>query len=79
MPVLSTPGPRESRRSRPYAWPAPGPFRSTGSRANPMVFFFFIQGVPSTARAGGRASGAPRAPVDLFYKTRRGGRRPDFP
>ena len=38
MPVSSMPGPRESRRSRPYAWPAPGPFRSTGSRANPMVF-----------------------------------------
>ena len=64
MPVSSTPGPRESRHSRPYAWPTPGrlpalPAQTSTSR---MVFFFFYtEGCPNSARAGGEERRARRA------------------
>ena len=63
MPVSSTPGPRESRRSRPYAWPAPGPSRSAVYEPESHgILLFLYKGVARAPLGRGEERRARRAP-----------------
>ena len=61
MPVSSTPGPRESRRSRRYAWPAPGPSRSAVYESHGILRFLY-RGVARAPLGRGEERRARRAP-----------------